>query len=788
MPTQKPPQTKTYTVAVSLTECGFSVIPTRPGSKRPQLDSWAEYQHRIADGALLPDWFANGNGIAVIGGSVSGNLEILDFDQPGLWGEYETACNDNGVSIPEGAVLMQTPSGGNHLYYRCTEAVGGNRKLATDAERKVLIETRGEGGYALTFPSEGYKILRGRPKTVPTVTAEQREALHAIAGLFNAERHVEVEERGEGIAPIDRAGSPGSDYNIRGDYLAVMEKHGFRRLHRRGELVTWVRPGKTENELSATTGYAGIRMLYVFSTNCPPFEERRKYSPFAVYTLLEHGGDFTDSTRALGKEGFGSPPINPNTKKKTVPPSPPTINAHGDEEDGEPEEPDPDMSEFQLASLWARSVEAEFCYVEGAQWWRYEENHWQYSSEESATRSVQEFLTRTGKVTPARVRNVRFLAQSMLGPHKVSSFNAHPSWIPLRNGVYDTEANELLPHDPMHLLSYQLPYDYAPDADCPTWKRCLQEWLITESGEVCPEWITLVQDWFGYCLIPDNTAQMSMFWLGEGGNGKGVTTRALEGLVGANSCTSIPIEQLHDPYHRADIHGKLVGFVNEPDRKAMQKNGNWFKLLTGGEDPISARRPTEKVFNFKSVCRVTVTCNDLPATNDPSRAYFRRIVPIDWRYNVPEEKKDTDLDKKVRAERAGIFNWAIEGLNRWKARGRKFEIPAESKKMLEGYRNEQDIMGRFFAEECSFDDPFDFVPSKDLYKAYKTWCENNGSRVETDTAIGRRMGRVKCYSERRSVKNKHTERSEQVRCWIGVQLITVIEEKKREEERKANLA
>jgi hypothetical protein len=47
------------------------------------------------------------------------------------------------------------------------------------------------------------------------------------------------------------------------------------------------------------------RVFYVFSSNATPFEPGRGYGPFAVYALLEHGGDFAAACRALSSEGYG---------------------------------------------------------------------------------------------------------------------------------------------------------------------------------------------------------------------------------------------------------------------------------------------------------------------------------------------------------------------------------------------------------------------------------------------------------------------------------------------------
>ncbi len=46
-------------------------------------------------------------------------------------------------------------------------------------------------------------------------------------------------------------------------------------------------------------------MFYVFSANATPFEPQRAYSPFSVYTLLEHGKDYEQAARCLRQIGYG---------------------------------------------------------------------------------------------------------------------------------------------------------------------------------------------------------------------------------------------------------------------------------------------------------------------------------------------------------------------------------------------------------------------------------------------------------------------------------------------------
>src|SRR5690606_18055734 len=96
--------------------------------------------------------------IAVMGGYVSGGLEILDIDlkhardPEQLWTDLMTNIGEALPEFADGCTIAKTPSGGYHIYYSCWE-IKGNKKLAyevEDGKRKCVIETRGDGGYALT--------------------------------------------------------------------------------------------------------------------------------------------------------------------------------------------------------------------------------------------------------------------------------------------------------------------------------------------------------------------------------------------------------------------------------------------------------------------------------------------------------------------------------------------------------------------------------------------------------------------------------------------------------------
>ncbi len=289
-------------------QAGLSLIPCSPTTKNPLLHAWKPYQTRQPTAEEVTRWFQRQeSAVAIITGQVSGGLTVLDFDAPPLFVPWVQRVSATQPNLLAGLPLVQTPSGGFHVYFR-SAALRGNQKLAVDPARPggkyTLIETRGEGGYVLAPPSPGYTLLEGDLTQIPTLTPDQRTCLLDAARYFTRaapepERpHLRPRPRGDGSRP-------GDDFNRRGDVTPVLERHGWRRVGQHGITSYWRRPGKRRGH-SATYNHCDHRYFYVFTTNAPPFAPERGYSNFSVFALLEHGGDFAAAAQRLQRLGFGT--------------------------------------------------------------------------------------------------------------------------------------------------------------------------------------------------------------------------------------------------------------------------------------------------------------------------------------------------------------------------------------------------------------------------------------------------------------------------------------------------
>jgi hypothetical protein len=309
---------------------GLSIVPpSEDGVKRPWPDEsgkWEPFKTTRATAAQMQGWWPGRTGLGVIAGPASGGVESWDFDDDDAFRAFLAAADAAGLSSGVARIRAgyedRTPAGGVRWLVRYPADVtrGANLKLARRPKRpderkhdhdlvKTLIELP---DYAVVAPSNGKVHPSGRPyvrqsggfPTIASYSADEREALIQLARSFDEMPRADT-SRSTAPTP-DRGGRPGDDFTRRVPWPDVLEPHGWRAVHTRGDVTCWRRPGKATPGISATTNHAGSDLLYVFSSSTP-FEPDRGYSKFSAYALLNHGGDFAAAARDLAGHGYGEP-------------------------------------------------------------------------------------------------------------------------------------------------------------------------------------------------------------------------------------------------------------------------------------------------------------------------------------------------------------------------------------------------------------------------------------------------------------------------------------------------
>lgn len=295
--------------AAAYSAAGLSVLPTR-ADKCPACP-WKKFTQGIITPDEIAALFPCAQGIGIVTGKVSGNLEILDFDNGGS--AFTAWSAKMPRAILSRLVIEQTPSGGYHVYYRLDRGtVPPNRKLALMPDKHVLIETRGENGYVKCAPSQGYTLLQGSFSHVPTLREEDYNTL--IKAALALDETPQLPAAHPTLTPLERlhracterlpahAQRVATDYNQRGDLHALLSSHGWVDRGTFGSNQHWQRPGKTHRGTSAT--WNG-EVFYVFSTNVPELDANRGYSKFSLYAALRTHGNKNAAAYELRALGFG---------------------------------------------------------------------------------------------------------------------------------------------------------------------------------------------------------------------------------------------------------------------------------------------------------------------------------------------------------------------------------------------------------------------------------------------------------------------------------------------------
>ena len=319
----------------------------------------------------------------------------------------------------------------------------------------------------------------------------------------------------------------------------------------------------------------------------------------------------------------------------------------------------------------------------------------------------------------------------MLIRKPVSEINSNPFILNLRNGLFNVLDDSFRPHTPEYLSTVQIKASYVPDAVCPQFIKYLESMLGAEE-------VALVQEIFGYLLLPVNKAQKSFVFVGAPNAGKSTLLNVVqEILLGSENVSNIPWQNLADRFNKAELFGKLANIFADLPSKSIDDNG-MFKALTG-EDFITAERKNKDPFSFRPYARFLFSCNEIPRNyGDRSEGFYRRLIIIRFEKSVPKGKRDPNLTEKLAAERDGILMWALSGLKRLIASGYEFNETEKTVAELERYRIESNSVLSFAKMYCICEEKGAEVRD-DLFLRYKEYCGNAGMKPVSQTNFNREM-------------------------------------------------
>jgi putative DNA primase/helicase len=387
----------------------------------------------------------------------------------------------------------------------------------------------------------------------------------------------------------------------------------------------------------------------------------------------------------------------------------------------------------------------------------YDNGYWRYGGEE-VIKAEAEYRVGLNKVLTTHAVNevIGHIQRSTYKPRWL--LNRQPELINLKNGILDIRARELKPHTPEFLCTIRIPVTFDPGADCPRIKRFFAEVLE-------PQDIPVIEELFGYCLIPDYSIQKALLFVGDGSNGKSTLLNLLKAFIGKENVSNVPWHALElDRFAKSALEGKLVNMFADIPSQGLSYTGA-FKMLTGG-DSIGTEKKFRDYFSFTNFARLVFSSNKPPKIyQEDSYAFWRRWIVLNFPNQFVGDNEDKQLLGKLttEGELSGLLNIALDGLDRlFKNQGYSYGKSVEE--TTEIYMRVSDPVYAFLQDLCD-GTPNKWVSKDDLYRLFCLYCEGNAIPLLKPNSFARSLqnqAHFKVTSTRPEV-NK-----ERITAWQGI--------------------
>lgn len=276
------------------------------------------------------------------------------------------------------------------------------------------------------------------------------------------------------------------------------------------------------------------------------------------------------------------------------------------------------------------------------------------------------------------------------------------TYLPVGGQLLDWVTGDLHPWKKEFLSPTNFDVEYDPEATCPSWEQYLREWLPEKAVR------DFLQEWCGYAMLakPDKEPRFVVL-LGGGSNGKSMFADTIHDLFG-DAVASQSLESLASRFGPAMLKNKRMNIVTEVNAQRFKNTGTLKQIVSG--ERLEVERKGKDFSPVQFVCSLLFCTNVIPKFEDTSDGFARRFTVVKFEQKfVPDPLKAREMKKNLKAERAGIFNWLLEGLRR-ASMSSKYALPISVQEASEDAQNE----GQYIKQFCDL-----FLKPIDGYK-YKT--------------------------------------------------------------------
>ena len=292
------------------------------------------------------------------------------------------------------------------------------------------------------------------------------------------------------------------------------------------------------------------------------------------------------------------------------------------------------------------------------------------------------------------------------------------SYVAFNDCLFNCDTFETEPFREDVILLQKLQFDYPVNADKTNMVDEIVNKLLCKNNDD----VSTFYEYIGYILHRDMKLEKALTFNGDGNNGKSsildLITYTFKGC-----CTALPFKKLFAKNGLQVIASNMFVYAHEMTSDYI-KDATIFKEVLSNNPTIVEDKYVKQHEISDYNCKF-IYCNNGMTKMDTSciKAVNRRLLPIQFEYDLSSEKRDLEFYKKwltkENAER--LLFLAIEGLKRLKERG-GFLISERSQKASEKYVTDLDTVRQWLND---LDDTVFYHTVDEMYGKYKWYVSEN---------------------------------------------------------------
>lgn len=360
--------------------------------------------------------------------------------------------------------------------------------------------------------------------------------------------------------------------------------------------------------------------------------------------------------------------------------------------------------------------------------------HYQRISKKEAIAFIYGYLDEKSQiVVPNRhieeaYKRLQFMARLQIDLE--AEFWKAQMYVNLSSGIYDIIKQELVPLRGQFKFDYVVDIRYQPHCildDAPNFKNYVETSVGMDQYECLMRTL-------GYALSSLTKARKCSVILGRPMVGKSLILDLLESVLKGALVSHESFDRMGTERAKAKYIGRRVNISRETNTKP-NKNADSFKSLisnerTTGEEKYEVQKSFIPTLFFIFAGNVDIEF----AKECMDDAVIDRLYYIIYDKEIPAEKIDLDLDKKLWDERNVIFSIALDSLKGLIEDHYDFKAGPAAVEHLKHRRYLIHTVESFLTERCIITESGK-VSSTALYEAYVAFCRANALTPESDKSF-----------------------------------------------------